>query len=222
MIFLSIKECNWVNALYKKGKSIIKFITGHTASHRIYQVHSNLLLLKLARTRFGSYYLSFRHLLKVIQALANIVVSDLREQLRIHNTSDRDGASAVQATILDPHFWSQVKYVLQFTKPIYNMIWFADYDQPVTGDVYEQMDTMLGQIKYIVEPRDVNLYDYIHIEVEKWWVKLNIPFHALTHVSKPKYYSTVYIMPGDNSPSWWGEEKTAHGYKGSSVIICKH
>jgi hypothetical protein len=55
-----------------------------------------------------------------------MVVSDLWEQLRIHNTSDRDSAFAMQATILDPHFWSQVKYVLQFTKPIYNMIQFAD------------------------------------------------------------------------------------------------
>jgi hypothetical protein len=47
------------------------------------------------------------------------------------------------------------------------MIRFADYDRPVIGEVYEKMDSMLGQIKDIVEPRDQNLYHFISIEVEK-------------------------------------------------------
>ena len=55
----------------------------------------------------------------------------------------------VEDTVLDGHFWTQVKYVIQFTKPIYNMIRFADTNQPVIGEVYEQMDSMLGQIKDI-------------------------------------------------------------------------
>jgi len=52
---------------------------------------------------------------------------------------------------------------------------------------------MLGQIKDIVGPRDVNLYDFIHIEEEKWWAKLNIPLHALAYVLTPKYYSTSWL-----------------------------
>ena len=57
------------------------------------------------------------------------------------------------------------------------MIRFADSDQPVIGEVYEQMDTMLGQIKDIVKPRDPHLYDFIRKTVEKRWEKLNIPLH---------------------------------------------
>jgi hypothetical protein len=56
-----------------------------------------------------------------------MLVSDLWEQLRIiHNISDRDSAAIVQHTVLDSHFWSYLKYVLQFTKLSYNMIRFAD------------------------------------------------------------------------------------------------
>jgi hypothetical protein len=44
------------------------------------------------------------------------------------------------------------------------------------------MDSILGQIKDIIEPRDVNLYNHIHVEVEKWWEMLNIPPHALAYV----------------------------------------
>jgi hypothetical protein len=39
-------------------------------------------------------------------------------------------------------------------------------DWLIIGKVYEQMDTMLGQIKDIVHLRDVNLYSHIHMEVE--------------------------------------------------------
>jgi hypothetical protein len=55
------------------------------------------------------------------------------------------------------------------------------------------MDNMLGQIKDIVEAKDQNLYDFISIEVEKRWEKLNIPLHALTYVLTPKYYHTSWL-----------------------------
>jgi len=43
-----------------------------------------------------------------------------------------------------------VGYVLQFTKTIYNMIHFASTNALVIGEVYEQMENMLGKIKDIV------------------------------------------------------------------------
>jgi hypothetical protein len=55
------------------------------------------------------------------------------------------------------------------------------------------MDSMLGQIKDIVHPRDVNLYNHIRVEVEKWWEMLNIPLHALAYVLTPKYYHVSWL-----------------------------
>jgi len=68
----------------------------------------------------------------------------------------------VEQTALDDLFWAHVRQVLELTKPIYNMIRFADTDKPVIGEVYEQMETMLGQIKDIVQDDDPNLYTLIH------------------------------------------------------------
>jgi hypothetical protein len=125
----------------------------------------------------------------VRQALGAMVMSDAWDEL----SNDREGANAVKETVLDSQFWSQVRYVLQFTKPIYHMIKFADSDRPIIGEVYEQMDSMLGQIKDIVEPRDVNLYNHIRVEVEKRWEMLNIPLHALAYVLTPKYYHVSWL-----------------------------
>ena len=69
------------------------------------------------------------------------------------------------------------------------MIPFADTDKPVIGEVYEQMDNMLGQIKDVVQPKDAIFYDHIHKHVVKRWDNLNVPLHALAYVLTPKYYS---------------------------------
>ena len=108
---------------------------------------------------------------------------------RAASASDRHDFQEVEDIVLDGHFWAQVKYVLQFTKPVYNMIRFADIDQVVIGEVYEQMDSMLGHIKDIVEQRDAILYDHIHKHVVKRWDNLNVPLHVLAYVVTPKYCS---------------------------------
>lgn len=88
----------------------------------IYGTYSKLQWLKLAKTRFAIYYLTFRWLVKVRQALTNMVTCESCEEIN----TDRDGANVTKDTILDNYFWSQIKYVLQFTKPIYYMIKFAN------------------------------------------------------------------------------------------------
>jgi len=49
------------------------------------------------------------------------------------------------------------------------------------------MDGVLGNINEIIEPKDITLYNYIHVEVEKWWDMLNIRLHALAYFLTPKY-----------------------------------
>ena len=71
--------------------------------------------------------------MRVRQALGAMMMSDEWDALSI----DRDGMDATKDTVLDSYFWSQVKYVLQFTKPIYNMIQFSDSDRLVIREVYE-------------------------------------------------------------------------------------
>jgi len=73
------------------------------------------------------------------------------------------------------------------------MIKFVDSDWPIIGEVYEQMDSMLGQIKDIVEPRYITLYNYIRAEVENQWEMLNVPLHALTYVLTPKHYHPSWL-----------------------------
>ena len=68
-------QFKWLGDLYKKGKKMIRFITNHSNTHGLFHTHSKLELLKIAKTRFASYYLTFTHLLKVRESLATMVSS---------------------------------------------------------------------------------------------------------------------------------------------------
>jgi len=67
------QQYKWIADLYKRGKEMIKFITNHSNSHGLFRSHSRLELLKIAKTRFGSYYFTFRRPLKVRESLASMV-----------------------------------------------------------------------------------------------------------------------------------------------------
>eukprot|EP00253_Pinus_taeda_P018560 PITA_18560 len=153
------EQYKWIGDLYKRGKEMLKLITNHGNTHGLFHSHSRLELLNIVKTRFGSYYLTFRRLLKV------------------------------EETALDGMFWARVRQVLDFTKHVYQMIRFADTDKLVIGEVHEQMDTMFGQIKDIVHKNDPNLYTLIHNCVCIRWDKFNVPLHALVYILTPKYCS---------------------------------
>ena len=87
------KECGWINELYKWG---------HTRVNYFYGTYSKLQLLKLAKTRFASYYLTFRRLVKVRQPLTHMVTVESWEEIN----TDRYGANVASDTILDRLLWS--------------------------------------------------------------------------------------------------------------------
>ena len=57
---------------------------------------------------------------------------------RATSTYDKLDFQDVEDTVLDGQFWASVKFVLQFTKPVYHMIQFANKDKSIIGEVYEQ------------------------------------------------------------------------------------
>lgn len=81
---------------------------------------------------------------------------------------------------MDDEFWRGANRVLKITKHIYAMIRFCDSDKAVIGEVYEQMDSMLGLIRDSCIGELDTVYDQIHNPVVERW-NMNIP---LAHCDK--------------------------------------
>ena len=107
-------DCKWIGALYKRGKKMIKFINNHGMAHHIFNNHSKLELLNIAKNKFTSYYLTFRHLLKVREALVSMVSSDSWQgsKDKVEFTSDKHEFQEVEDAVLGGQFWQQIGYLL--------------------------------------------------------------------------------------------------------------
>ncbi|KAI8556403.1 hypothetical protein RHMOL_Rhmol05G0250100 [Rhododendron molle] len=126
----------------------------------------------------------------IIQLRASLVSMALSKQWGYlkRTTSAPEQHDIVQQTVLDEDFWRKSGRVLKISKPIYKMLRFSDTEQPIIGEVYEQMDTMLGSIKDILS-NDPVVCDLIHELVVARRDKMNIPLHCLAYVLVPKYYT---------------------------------
>ncbi|XP_028101048.1 uncharacterized protein LOC114300362 [Camellia sinensis] len=181
----------FVDESYKRGKEVVKYIKNHSSCQYLFKTFSGLDLLKAKKTRFGHHFIVLQRLVKVRPALLSMALSKQWENLR-KNTSSPHQHDIVHQTIMDDDFWRKAKTVLTITKHIYKMLRFSDSDKAVIGEVYELMDTMLGNIKDTLS-NDPIVYDLIHQFVVERWNKMNIPLHCLAYILVPKYYTNSWL-----------------------------
>ncbi|XP_077217989.1 uncharacterized protein LOC143852490 [Tasmannia lanceolata] len=70
------REFIWMKEIYVVGKDIVKYVTNHSQALAIFRSHSKLELLKVAKIRFASHYITLKRLLVVREALLQTVVLD--------------------------------------------------------------------------------------------------------------------------------------------------
>ena len=97
-------------------------------------------------------------------ALAATVISDMWDGWRL---SSSNVAVEVKRLILDDQFWGDVKFVMEFVKPICDMLRYADIDGPCLGEIYENMDSMCERIKSITDKKDSTLWPQLKSFIRK-------------------------------------------------------
>ncbi|KAK3014074.1 hypothetical protein RJ639_010328 [Escallonia herrerae] len=162
--------------------------------------HSLELLKVKKKTRFGHHFIVLTRLITVRVGLVSMVLSKQWENLRKNGI--REEHDNTQQTIMDDDFWRKCERLVKFTKPIYKIIRFFDSDKAIFGEVYEQMDTMLGLIKDELLD-DLLVYDLVHDFVVERWDKMNLPLHCLAYVLVPKYYTSSWL----SKPAPGGERR---------------
>ncbi|XP_057497393.1 uncharacterized protein LOC130782121 [Actinidia eriantha] len=182
---------SFVDETYKRGKAVVKYIKNHSSCQFLFKSFSPLELLKSKKTRFGHHFIVIQRLVKVRASLVSMALSKQWESLR-RTTSTPEQHDLIQQTVLDDDFWRKPERVLKITKPIYKMLRFSDTDQPIIGEVYEQMDTMLGTIKDVLSADPV-VCELVPKLVVARWDKINIPLHCLAYVLVPKYYTNSWL-----------------------------
>jgi hypothetical protein len=182
---------------YQTGKGIVKFFRNHQHFLALFRGKSELDLLKVSKTRFASHYILLKRLMDVREALCTTVVtSKWKDLVKACDQQTRSTANVIAQNIMDDRFWEEINIILDITKPLYMVIKFSDGEGPKSGDIYEKMDNMLGEIKDVMR-KDGNPHKDDWPEVETIildrWGKMNWSFHCLAFALSPKYYDQEYL-----------------------------
>ncbi|XP_065849995.1 uncharacterized protein [Euphorbia lathyris] len=194
-------ECNWIAEVASDAFGMKNFITNHSLSNVIYNESSNLKMLSIAPTRFASVVVMLRRMLSIKRGLTLVVISDKWDSFK---DEDKEKAAFFKSRVVDDVWWDKIRYIVDFTEPIYEMLRIADTDKTCLHLIYDMWDTMIKKIKFVIfrhEHKDVSsedstFYNVIHEILVSRWNKSNTPLHCLAHSLNPRYYTDDWLKNG--------------------------
>ncbi|CAN6182580.1 unnamed protein product, partial [Urochloa humidicola] len=194
-------ECHWIHDVSGDANMIKNFIMNHGMRLSMFNEFSRLKFLAIADTRFASVVVMLKRFLMVKRALEQMVISEKWESYK--EGPDSGLAIHVREKILSTAWWSKVKYIVDFTEPIYEMLRVADTDTPCLHLVYEMWDSMIENVKKAIykheekeDGEESSFYNVVHSILVSRWAKGNTPLHCLAHSLNPRYYSEQWINGG--------------------------
>ncbi|XP_074308360.1 uncharacterized protein LOC141643211 [Silene latifolia] len=199
-------ECHWITEIHVDALFIKNYIMTHGMRLAIFNKFSPLKLLSVADTRFASIVVMLKRLKLLKTSLQSMVVSEAWTTYR----EDRRGqAVLVREKILDDGWWDKVDYILEFTRPIYNMIRDCDTDRSSLHLVYERWEGMSFKVKEAIykhehkcASEESTFFKVVESILTSRWSKTSTPLHSLAHSLVPRFYTQKWLdeIPGRVAP----------------------
>ncbi|KAH9329297.1 hypothetical protein KI387_001405 [Taxus chinensis] len=183
-----IGKIDWVKNVVADARDVQMFICNHHTSLALFRSFSRKEFLKPVDTRFASYFILLDRMAELQESLQCMVMTS--EWSRWDGSKTEQGKK-VKAIVVNETFWIDVRYITSIISPVFSVIKYGDSESPNLGEIYECIDSMLGQMKVVVRARDPTLEFYHqHIQpiIERRWEKLNTPLHMAAYALNPKWY----------------------------------
>eukprot|EP01018_Ginkgo_biloba_P028656 Gb_13412 [translate_table: standard] len=164
----------WVNEAIQRGKIIINFVVNHCLTLSIYRKYAIKELLRPCDTRFATYYIMLKRVVKEKASMRLIVCNNEWNKFALSKTSK---GKLVEVIILSSNFWDSAKRVLNMCEPIVEMLCLVDGDTPCMGSIYDGMDCY----KDVIARAFNNVLDdnkLIWNMVDFRWKLIHSPLHA--------------------------------------------
>ena len=119
--------------------------------------------------------------------------------------------------LLDDSWWDRVEHLLRFTKLVLSMIQYTDMDRPCLGEVYDGIDSMIKDIRNIINAKEQDLdekfFKELQIIMVERWKKMTTPLHLLAFVLTPRFFSQDVLKGNSTRVAPYRDLEVAHGYK---------
>jgi hypothetical protein len=137
-----------------------------------------------------------KRLREVKTALGSMVISEFwsfwRKTNQTYSQKVNDG------------WWERVDLTIKIIDPVISLLWFANTDQPILGEIYEGWDSMIESVKFVILEHECceygtltkTLFTTIQDILIHERDKNCTPLHCLAHSLNPKYYSNDWLNGG--------------------------
>ncbi|KAL5164475.1 hypothetical protein HKD37_18G049793 [Glycine soja] len=170
--------CNSITDIHGNAIQIKNFIMNHNMRLTIFNRFTPLRLLSVADTYFASIIMMLKRFKLIKKGKVNFV----------------------KEKIVNDDWWDKIDYIIDFTRPIYDMIWVCDTDRPCLHLVYEMWDSMIEKVKLEIYKKEklshlenCPFYDAVYQVLIVRWTKSYTLLHCLVHSLNPRYYSDRWL-----------------------------
>uniref|UniRef100_A0A803LVV8 DUF659 domain-containing protein n=2 Tax=Chenopodium quinoa TaxID=63459 RepID=A0A803LVV8_CHEQI len=200
-------ECHWITEVHVDALFIKNYMMNHSMRLSMFNKFSPLKLLCIADTCFASIVCMLKRLKLLKTSLQSMVII---ENWSLYKDDRRGQASHVREKILDEIWWDKVDYILDFTRPIYDMIRVCDTDKSSLHLVYERWDIMVQGVKDAIYKKEgkqdyeeSTFFNVVKGILSSRWSKGSTPLHSLAHSLNPRFYTEEWLneVPGRVAPS---------------------
>ncbi|KAL0313069.1 UNVERIFIED_CONTAM: hypothetical protein Sradi_5706200 [Sesamum radiatum] len=146
----------------------------------------------------------------------------ISEQWCCQRDDDITKARNVKEKLLDDSWWDSIDYILDFTKPIYEMLRATDTDKPCLHLIYDIWDNMISKVKKMIykhekkaDYEESSFWGVVHKVLEDRWSKSNTPLHCLAHSLNPRWEM-------DPIKWWLGHGSTSPHLQSTSLKLLVH
>ena len=124
LVLRDMGKLSWIGPIVNDGKDIVKFIRTHHFALALFRRFSKVELLKYPETRFAYAFFILQQILKVKNALRQLVVSNEWSQWQLKKRQNKETKARVEGHIIGSmDFWQNVERVMAMSEPIVVMFW---------------------------------------------------------------------------------------------------
>lgn len=180
------------NCCYKKVKEVIDYFSSHSLSLYILRSFPDLDVFQVKKRRYGQHFLLLDRFLQVKNILINMVLSEEWDKIKRGQSKSVLGDDMVRMIILDDDFWSKLKTIVAFMRPMWDLISYCDSEKACIGEVYQRMEDMVETFE--VTPLDYSdTRETIKNLVSLLWDKIDVRLYTVAYVLNPYYYSDKWL-----------------------------
>ncbi|GJN07302.1 hypothetical protein PR202_ga25122 [Eleusine coracana subsp. coracana] len=190
-------ELQFISDAAGDALQIKNYIMNHGMRLSMFNEFSKLKFLAIADTRFASVIVMLKRFLLLKNSLVRMVTSD---KWSAYKEDDQQKARFVRDKLLDEDWWYQVKYIIEFTAPIYSMLRAADTDKACLHLIYEMWDSMIEKPS-TSSTFDDRLFVIVRYYCQQWLSEVpgRIPPHEDGEISEERnaYFKKFFPIADD-------------------------